>query len=347
MNETAQWIRNHQLVAFFIIVFAFWPGIPVLTFVVFPSFLSSNRLAQLYLSRVAIYGPALAGMIVTLVAAGKDQTDSSTKRWIAFLISWSIAIIASVFYHLRIEPLGESLTETITLLVPIALLPAVVISGAYSGSTNLRSYLSTLVRPKGRIIWYLVALLFFPAIHLLGNVITHVVGNTSSAASVTVTPGLLLATFLTFLRVFFFTGGINEESGWRGFALPRLQVKYSPLLAALIIWFLHMIWELPGDLLSPGSTWPMLSRLVLMPCWSILFMWVYNRTEGSILAPVLFHASMNSMNPLMGVLPVSNAVTILLIGCTLFAVVYDRMWQKLPPDNPAVYQGRVTTAGGS
>jgi CAAX protease family protein len=226
-------------------------------------------------------------------------------------------------------------------VAPLAILPAFVVSGAFSDSTSLRSYLSSLVRPKGKLVWYLIALFSFPVIHVVGNLITQVAGNDSSAASQTMTPELFGVAFLTFLRVFFFTGGINEETGWRGFVLPRLQAKYNPLLAGLVLWLLHMIWELPGDLLTPGSTWSVLSRLVLMPCWSILFMWVYNRTEGSILAPVLFHASMNSMNPLMGVLPVSIAVTMLLIGWTVFAVVYDRMWQKLPLDNPVVYQAVV------
>ena len=139
------------------------------------------------------------------------------------------------------------------------------------------------------------------------------------------------------MSVFFFSGGVNEESGWRGFALPRLQARFSPILAGFVIWSCHAVWELNGDVLmglfmSGQASWPALSRLVWMPSWTILFIWVYNRTKGSILAPAIFHASMNMMNPLMVVLPVTGAGTILLVLFALFAVFHDRMWRKIPAD---------------
>jgi hypothetical protein len=53
---------------------------------------------------------------------------------------------------------------------------------------------------------------------------------------------------------------------------------------------------------------------------------------------VIFHASMNSMNPLMGIFPITTAGNILLIGFAVLVIVWDRMWRKLPNDHPAVYQ---------
>jgi len=45
---------------------------------------------------------------------------------------------------------------------------------------------------------------------------------------------------------------------------------------------------------------------------------------------------MNMMNPLMGVLPTTTVGTVLLVLFAMFAVIYDRMWRRLPVDNPAV-----------
>jgi membrane protease YdiL (CAAX protease family) len=143
---------------------------------------------------------------------------------------------------------------------------------------------------------------------------------------------------LEFLSVFFFSGGINEESGWRGFALPRLQASYSPLVANLILWFFWAAWHLPIDLVEFSREWHVINRVVLLPFVTILFGWVYNRTRGSILAVALFHASMNAMNVLMEVFPVTNAGHALLIAFGLFAILYDRMWKKLPAGSRAVYE---------
>jgi membrane protease YdiL (CAAX protease family) len=87
-----------------------------------------------------------------------------------------------------------------------------------------------------------------------------------------------------------------------------------------------------------------LVRIALYPFITILFGWIYNRTKGSILAPAIFHASMNSMNPLMGVFPITTAGNILLVSLAIVAVVSDRMWRRLLGDHPAVYQDVATPA---
>jgi hypothetical protein len=46
---------------------------------------------------------------------------------------------------------------------------------------------------------------------------------------------------------------------------------------------------------------------------------------------------MNSMNALQASIPVTNAGSVLLVLFAVFAVFYDRMWKKLPTDDPAVY----------
>jgi membrane protease YdiL (CAAX protease family) len=287
-----------------------------------------RRTAQFFIVRLLLFGPALAGIIVARAADTGERAAGRSMRWPAFGISWVIAAGISILYLMRTS--GGNAGPASFLLISClgALFPAFIISGAFSRVTSVRAYLSTLVRPRGNIAWYLVALLAFPAIHLLGNGITRIMGQAGPEAAEGMSLGLLALIAITFIHVFFYTGGINEESGWRGFALPRLQARFCPLIACLIVWGFHVLWELPFDTIFSGSPWPWMSRLVWMPSWSVLFVWVYNRTRGSILAPALFHASMNTMNPLMRVLPATDAGTFLLVASAVFAVVYDRMWKR-------------------
>ena len=51
---------------------------------------------------------------------------------------------------------------------------------------------------------------------------------------------------------------LGEEPGWRGFALPRLLVGHSALIAALILGVIHMVWHLPlfGVEYAWTNVWP-------------------------------------------------------------------------------------------
>ncbi len=84
----------------------------------------------------------------------------------------------------------------------------------------------------------------------------------------------------TFLLTLFFLGA-QEEPGWRGFALPRLQERFSPVKATLVLGLIWGVWHIP--LYGPvGFVVP----LVL----AFFYTWVFNRT-GSTLMAILLHAS--------------------------------------------------------
>ena len=56
----------------------------------------------------------------------------------------------------------------------------------------------------------------------------------------------------SFLFVFFVGGG-QEELGWRGFALPRLQAAYGAFAASFIIGVVWAIWHFPLYLIDGAS----------------------------------------------------------------------------------------------
>ena len=61
------------------------------------------------------------------------------------------------------------------------------------------------------------------------------------------TPVLSLAfLFALLVSIFLDVGGVTEETGWRGFALPLLQERTTPLAASLIVGALWGIWHFPA-----------------------------------------------------------------------------------------------------
>lgn len=83
----------------------------------------------------------------------------------------------------------------------------------------------------------------------------------------------------TFLVTLFLLGGL-EEPGWRGFALPRLEQKFSPMTATVILGAVWGLWHLPLGV--PNTIVPFFL--------AFFYTWLYNRT-GSVLLAILLHAS--------------------------------------------------------
>lgn len=90
--------------------------------------------------------------------------------------------------------------------------------------------------------------------------------------------------------------GTFEEFGWCGFAFPALQGRYGFLWSGVAMGAIVALWHAPF-FFSPGSTQSSSSfvffLLQLIPA-RILFNWIYNGTGGSVLLPILFHASWNA-----------------------------------------------------
>lgn len=82
-------------------------------------------------------------------------------------------------------------------------------------------------------------------------------------------------------------GALGEEPGWRGYALPGLQAKRSPLVAALIVGLLAAGWHLPIFLVGAANPVEILAPFGL----GIVASWVYNRTGGSAFMALVLHAA--------------------------------------------------------
>lgn len=92
---------------------------------------------------------------------------------------------------------------------------------------------------------------------------------------------------------------IGEELGWRGWALPELQKRFSALAASLMLGVLWAFWHLPNFLIPgyPHYGQSFVAFLLAASAYSMLITFVFNRTSGSVLIASLFHASINLFSP--------------------------------------------------
>jgi membrane protease YdiL (CAAX protease family) len=87
-------------------------------------------------------------------------------------------------------------------------------------------------------------------------------------------------------------GGAWEEPGWRGYALPRLQGGRSALFASLILGVLIAGWHLP--LMFVGQVH--YSDIASIMGAVVVFNWVFNNANGSVLIIMLMHAMNNTIS---------------------------------------------------
>jgi uncharacterized protein len=155
------------------------------------------------------------------------------------------------------------------------------------GRATATELLGPLLRWRVPWVWYVAAVLLFPAIWLVATVLSGTLAAELAAMGTVTTVGLALVRYLL--------AAVPEEVGWRGFALPALQAHHSALTASVIVGVLWALWHLPlllgGD--PTMSTYPLVPYVVWMVAESVLYAWLYNNTRASLLIPVLLHGLSN------------------------------------------------------
>jgi membrane protease YdiL (CAAX protease family) len=168
------------------------------------------------------------------------------------------------------------------------MLSALILTALAGGWPEVKALLVRLVQWRVGWRWYVVALGVPVGIGLAAVGLTTLAGVPApTAAQWASWPSLLM---LFPIRVFF-SGPFGEELGWRGFALPRLQEKFAPPTAILILGVLGALWHVPLVLIGQNQ-WP---DLLLILAGYVLISWVYNGTNGSVLLALLFHGVTNTV----------------------------------------------------
>jgi uncharacterized protein len=170
-------------------------------------------------------------------------------------------------------------------------LAALVVLAITYGKTGVVTLLRRMVQWRVGLRWYAVALLLPVAIEVTAAGL-NVLSGAQAPSSIELAGWTSLGSTFLLLLLVPGVGGAWEEPGWRGYALPRLQVGRSALSASLILWPGIVIWHLPLFLVGEVH-W---SDILFILGFVVVFNWVFNSTGGSVLILMLMHAMNNTIS---------------------------------------------------
>jgi uncharacterized protein len=223
-----------------------------------------------------------------------ETTGTAPRNWaarhdlvlyfvLAYLLSWAL-------WPLVI------LNPTSSPLVPFGpLIAAVIVALLAGGRHELWALLRQLGRWRVHPLWYVIA--------LLGPFV--LAGLTAALAVAAGAPVRGTGDYTNWRAItfFFFSTviivGLFEEVGWRGFALPRLQLRLDAIWAALVLGVLWALWHLPELISDPTGQRPPVQFLLWALALSVIFSWLYNSTNGSLPIVIICHAAIDTAGRFM------------------------------------------------
>jgi membrane protease YdiL (CAAX protease family) len=121
-----------------------------------------------------------------------------------------------------------------------------------------------------------------------------------------------------------FAGALGEETGWRGYALPQLQRRFSSLASTLILAVAWFGWHLPQFwvIATYRDFAPVqyVGMFLGLACGAVVLTWLYNRSGGSILLVAIWHGLYNLVSATQaatGVLAMVVTTLIMIQGIAL------------------------------
>jgi uncharacterized protein len=173
------------------------------------------------------------------------------------------------------------------------LVSAIVVVLIAEGLPGLARLGRRVIRWRVNWIWYAAAIGLPLLVHAVGTGLNMAAGA----------PAPLLDQFQPWYTLFLvfglgmvnpLEGPLGEEPGWRGFALPRLQSKWSPLASTALLGLLITVWHLPLVFMPQFDlSLPDIATTVAVTFW---YSWLFNRTGGSVLLTLIAHVTEGSVN---------------------------------------------------
>ena len=246
---------------------------------------------QWLLAQVGVFGPALAGLILS--GFMRKGLWRNHLRLLPFLLlplvlPGILVAMSAPSGPAEFPPLPAIVTVVVATIVALFFLP--LNNRLLSPGTGERYE-----RPQVK--WMLLSVTLFPALFLLAWAIVNL-GSGEWTIS-TLQDGAMRFGWIALVSIshnFLLGGPLGEELGWRGFLLPELLKRYRPLAASVILGVIWGLWHLPIDIYAGYGLEGLAAvpvRVITAIALSILFTWFYLQSKGSLLIAMFLHTAAN------------------------------------------------------
>jgi uncharacterized protein len=241
----------------------------------------------------------------------------------------SLLIIGGIAMTHPISPLMLKVITSILSWAPN--IAAFLVVWTNQGPAGIRNLFAGWLRWRVPVGWYLFGLIpLVAAFAVAGG------GSLLGCPSPGVGTGITGAALFSMVLFNLTQGATGEELGWRGFALPRLQARYSLFISALILGLLIAGWHSILHLVAPTGV-PEWQFWLILVCYSVVVAWSYNHSGGSLLIVTLFHFSFNFgielVTTRLGLISIENLFwgyvgVYLLLALGVIGVEGGKFWRK-------------------
>jgi membrane protease YdiL (CAAX protease family) len=279
------------------------------------------------ISQIGVFAPSLSALIIS-----GFQSRELRKNGLKILSLFILMFIGGVLITRYAPRSIQDFTPGISILVVML----GVLSLIFFSLLNRKFLIPATGQIQGKAGFklILIAVLGIPFLFLLGWFLVNLQGNSWSVSSLKNGPTGFFTTLVTaFLMNLIFGGSLGEELGWRGFALPILLKKYSPIQASFVLGLIWALWHLPIYLYDMNlfSIGKFLFFLVWTIPLTIIFTWFYLNSGGNILVAILLHTAVNVL-PDLGFSRYENSMIVLTIFLIFAAIIASRSQCMMSPE---------------
>jgi membrane protease YdiL (CAAX protease family) len=213
-------------------------------------------------------------------------TEVEEKRGIAGLVArHQLVVFFALVYPLSwvLVPFtnGEGINPTGPLFA------ALIVSAVVAGRRGVRGWFRRTIAIRGAWQWYAAAVGIVVGLNVLALLLALLLGaSRPSSDDLGAWPEALIVFPFYLLLI-----GLPEESGWRGFAMPRLAERWGTMAGTAVLGVLIAIWHVP--LVIAGSQVAVILAAVFAS--QFLFTWLQSKTDGSVPIVMLAHASQGGL----------------------------------------------------